>query len=95
MELKPKGDRIVVQADPPEEKTSSGIYIPETAKEKPQRGTVVSVGEGRYAQTTGNLIPMTVKVGDHILYGKHIGTEITYNGKEYLLMREPDIFAVV
>jgi len=73
LSIKPIGDRVVVEAAPAEEKTASGLYIPDTAKEKPSQGTVE---------------PLTVKVGDKVLYGKYAGTEITYEGKEYLIMRE-------
>ena len=87
--IKPIADLVVVQAAAAEEKTVGGIIIPDTAKEKPQRGTVVAVGEGKKDE------PMTVKVGDSVLYGKYAGTELSYEGKEYLIMRESDIFAVV
>ncbi|WP_207426532.1 co-chaperone GroES [Pedobacter sp. SYSU D00535] len=89
LNIKPIADRVVVEAAPAEEKTASGIYIPDTAKEKPQRGTVVAVGDGKKDE------PLTVKVGDQVLYGKYAGTEITYDGKEYLIMRESDIYAVL
>lgn len=89
MKLKPLADRVIVEAAAAEAITSSGIIIPDTAKEKPQQGVVVAVGTGKKDE------PMTVKVGDHILYGKYSGTEITHEGKEYLIMRESDIFAVV
>lgn len=89
LSIKPIGDRVVVEAAPAEEKTASGIYIPDTAKEKPQRGTVVAVGAGKVDE------PLTVKVGDQVLYGKYAGTEITYEGKEYLIMKESDIYAIV
>ena len=89
LNIKPIADRVVVEAAPAEEKTASGIYIPDTAKEKPQRGTVVAVGDGKKDE------PLTVKVGDEVLYGKYAGTEITYDGKEYLIMRESDIYAVL
>ncbi|MDF2518219.1 MAG: co-chaperone GroES, partial [Sphingobacterium sp.] len=82
-------DRVVVEAAPAEEKTASGLYIPDTAKEKPSQGTVVAVGTGKVDE------PLTVKVGDKVLYGKYAGTEITYEGKEYLIMRESDIYAVI
>ncbi len=95
LNIKPIGDRVVVEAAPAETKTASGIIIPETAQEKPQRGTVVAIGPGRIAEFTGTLIPLTVKVGDQVLYGKYAGTEITYEGKEYLIMRESDIYAVL
>jgi chaperonin GroES len=89
LNIKPIGDRVVVEAAAAEEKTASGIFIPDTAKEKPQRGTIVAVGEGKKDE------PLTVKVGDEILYGKYAGTEITYEGKEYLIMRESDVYAVL
>jgi chaperonin GroES len=87
--LKPLADRVIVEVAPAEEKTASGLIIPDTAKEKPQKGKVVAVGTGKKDE------PMTVKVGDQILYGKYSGTEITVEGKEYLIMRESDIFAVI
>jgi chaperonin GroES len=89
MNVKPLADRVLVQAAPAEEKTASGIIIPDAAKEKPQRGTVVAVGPGKKDE------PMTLKVGDTILYGKYSGTEIQVEGKDYLMMRESDIFAIV
>ncbi|SEA22163.1 co-chaperone GroES [Pedobacter hartonius] len=95
LNIKPIADRVVVEAAPAEEKTASGIYIPDTAKEKPQQGTVVAVGPGKFAELTGNLVPLSVKVGDVVLYGKYGGTEITYEGKEYLIMRETDLYAVL
>lgn len=89
LSIKPIGDRVVVEAAAVEEKTASGLYIPDTAKEKPSKGTVVAVGEGKKDE------PLTVKVGDQVLYGKYAGTEINYDGKEYLIMRESDIYAVL
>lgn len=91
--IKPNADRVVIEAAPAETMTASGLYIPDTAQEKPQKGTVVAAGPGKYADLTGNLIPMTYKVGDEVLYGKYAGTEITIDGKEYLIMREADIVA--
>ena len=91
--IKPLSDRVVVKAQEAEEKTSSGLYIPDTAKEKPQRGTVVSVGPGRVEN--GAKIEMSVKAGDTVLYGKYSGTEITLDGDEYLIMRESDILGIV
>ncbi|MFM2190487.1 MAG: co-chaperone GroES [Arcticibacter sp.] len=87
--IKPLADRVVVQVAPAETKTASGIIIPDTAKEKPQQGLIVAVGGGKKDE------PMTVKVGDRVLYGKYSGTEITHEGKDYLIMRESDIFAVI
>ena len=92
--LKPLADRVVVQPAAAEEKTKSGIIIPDTAKEKPQRGEVVAVGDGKVADS-GNLIKPSVKVGDTVLYGKYSGTEITLEGTDYLIMRESDILAIV
>jgi chaperonin GroES len=87
--IKPLADRVIVEVSQAEEKTASGIIIPDTAKEKPQQGVVVAVGTGKKDE------PMTVQVGDRILYGKYSGTEINHDGKDYLIMRESDIFAVV
>jgi chaperonin GroES len=87
--VKPLADRVLVEAAPAEEKTAFGIIIPDTAKEKPQRGKVVAAGPGKKDE------PMSVKVGDTILYGKYAGTEITVEGQEYLIMRESDIFAII
>ena len=87
--FKPNEDRVLVQPAPAEEKTSSGIIIPDTAKEKPQKGKVIAVGDGLEDK------PVTVKVGDNILYGKYSGTEITIDGKDYLIMRNSDIFGTI
>jgi chaperonin GroES len=87
--IKPLADRVIVEVSPAEEKTASGIIIPDTAKEKPQKGKVVAVGDGKKDE------PLTVKVGDTVLYGKYAGTEISIEGKEFLIMRESDIFAVI
>jgi chaperonin GroES len=95
LNVKPIGDRILIEAAPAETKTASGIYIPETAQEKPQRGTVVAVGPGKYADQTGTLIPVSVQVGDKVLYGKFAGQEFTLEGKDYLIMRESDIYVVL
>ena len=95
LNIKPLSDRVLIEPVAAETKTASGIFIPDTAKEKPQKGTVVAVGPGKYAEQTGNLIPMAYKVGDVVLYGKYAGTEITHDGKEYLIMRESDIFATL
>jgi chaperonin GroES len=93
--INPFADRVVVEAAPAETMTASGLYIPETAQEKPQKGTVVAVGPGKYADLTGNLIPLNVKIGDQVLYGKYSGQEITIDGKEYLIMRESDIIGTI
>ena len=89
--IKPLADRVLVEPAVAEAKTASGIIIPDTAKEKPQKGTVVAVGPGKYAEQTGNLIPINQKVGDTVLYGKYAGTEISIEGEEYLIMRTSDI----
>lgn len=89
VKLKPLADRVLVEPAPAEEKTAGGIIIPDTAKEKPQRGKVVAVGNGKPDE------PMTVKAGDTVLYGKYSGTELTLEGKEYLMMRESDILAII
>ena len=94
LNVKPLGDRIIIEAAPAETKTASGIYIPETAQEKPQYGAVVAVGPGRYADS-GSLIPMTVKAGDKVIYGKFAGQEFPIEGKDYLVMRESDIYVVL
>ena len=95
LNIKPIGDRVVVEAAPAETKTASGIYIPETAQQKPQNGTVVTVGPGRHAELTGTLIPTNVKVGDRVLYNKYGVQEQTIEGQEYLIMRENDIIAIL
>jgi len=87
--VKPLADRVLVEPTPAENKTASGIIIPDTAKEKPMRGTVVAAGPGKPEE------PVTVKVGDVVLYGKYAGTELTVDGKDYLIMRESDIFAII
>ena len=87
--VKPLADRVLVEPAPAEETTASGIIIPDTAKEKPQKGKVIAVGGGKKDE------PMTVKEGDTVLYGKYSGTEINFEGKDYLIMRESDIFAVI
>jgi len=87
--ITPLHDRVIVKPAAAEEKTAGGIIIPDTAKEKPQRGTVVAAGPGKKDE------PMTVKSGDSILYGKYAGTEVSFEGEDYLIMRESDILAVI
>ncbi len=94
MNIKPLSDRVVVRAEDAEDKTASGIILPDTAKEKPQMGTVVATGPGKLSDT-GNLIKMAVKNGDKVLYGKYSGTEIKHEGTDLLIMRESDIFAIL
>ena len=92
--IKPLADRVIVAPAAAEEKTKSGIIIPDTAKEKPQRGEIVAVGEGKVSEQ-GALMKPQVKVGDQVLYGKYAGTEISIDGGDYLIMRESDILAVL
>ncbi len=94
MKLIPLYDRVVIKPAPPEEVTKGGIIIPDTAKEKPQQGEVVAVGKGKLTED-GKLIPLQVKVGDQVLFGKYAGTEVTIDGEEYLIMRESDIYAII
>ena len=89
MNIKPLADRVLIEPAAAETKTSSGLYIPDTAKEKPQKGTIVAVGSG----TKDN--PITVAVGNQVLYGKYAGTELQHEGRDFLIMKESDIFAIV
>lgn len=92
--LTPLADRVLVEPAAAETKTASGLYIPDSAKEKPQKGVVIAVGAGKVSES-GNVMKPQVKVGDSVLYGKYSGTEVTFDGKEYLIMREADIFAII
>jgi chaperonin GroES len=94
MNIKPLADRILVKPAPAEERTASGIIIPDTAKEKPMQGEVVAVGKGRISDD-GKVSPLELKVGNKILYGKYSGTEVTVDGEEYLIMRESDVYAII
>ncbi len=94
MNIKPLADRILVKPSPAEEKTASGIIIPDTAKEKPMQGEVIAVGKGRISDD-GKVSPLELKVGDKVLYGKYSGTEVTIDGVEYLIMRESDVYAII
>ncbi|MFO7310820.1 MAG: co-chaperone GroES [Bacillota bacterium] len=94
MQLQPLADRVIVQPLKEEEKTPGGIYLPDTAKEKPQQGKVVAVGPGR-VNDKGQKIEMTVKVGDRVVYSKYAGTEVEVGGEEYLILSEADILAIV
>ena len=87
MSIKPLSDRVVIKAQEAEEKTASGIILPDTAKEKPQIGEIVATGPGKVNES-GNLVKMSVKKGDKVLYGKYSGTEISHNGDDLLIMRE-------
>jgi chaperonin GroES len=95
MNLKPLGDRIVVKANEAEERTASGLVIPDTAKEKPQQGTVLAVGPGNRSEHTGDIIPLDVKVGDTVVYSKYGGTEITVEGEDLLILAGRDVLAVM
>ncbi len=89
LNIKPLADRVLVEPAPAETKTASGLIIPDNAKEKPQKGTVVAVGSGKVDE------PLTVKVGDTVLYGKYAGTDLKLDGTDYLIMREADILAII
>jgi chaperonin GroES len=95
LKLKPLGDRLIVRAIEEEETTASGIVLPETAKEKPQKGTVLAVGDGKINEDTGKRTPLDVAVGDEVLYSKYGGTEIKVDGEELLVLRESDVLAKV
>ena len=95
MKLKPLGDRLIVRAIEEEETTTSGIVLPDTAKEKPQKGEVLAVGDGRYDDDGEKRIPLDVATGDTVLYSKYGGTEIKVDGEELMIMSEDDILAVV
>jgi chaperonin GroES len=91
--IKPLGDRVVIEALDQEEKTASGIVLPDTAKEKPQEGKVVAVGSGTLKD--GERIPLEVKVGDRVIFSKYAGTEVKIDGRELLIMRESDVLAII
>jgi chaperonin GroES len=94
MKVKPLHDRILVQRIEEEERTKSGIIIPDTAKEKPIMGKVIAVGDGRMLEN-GQKVPLSVKEGDRVLFGKYAGTEVKIEGEEYLIMREDDVLAII
>jgi chaperonin GroES len=93
VKVAPLADRVVVKALEETESMRGGLYIPDTAKEKPQQGEIVAVGPGRFDE--GKRVPMDVKVGDKVLYGKYSGTEVTLDGEQYLILRESDVLAVI
>ena len=95
MKLKPLGDRVVVQPVEEEETTASGIVLPDTAKEKPQKGKVLAVGDGKVNEDTGKRTPLDVSEGDEVLYSKYGGTEIQVDGEDLLVLRESDVLAKV
>ncbi|MCD8316233.1 MAG: co-chaperone GroES [Eggerthellaceae bacterium] len=94
MNLKPLGDRVILKQDEAEVTTASGLYLASNAQEKPQTGTVLAVGDGK-PDKDGNPVPVPVKVGDKVIYGKYGGTEITFNGDNVLILRADDIYAVI
>ena len=95
VKIKPLEDRVIVTIDDSEQTTSSGLVIPDTAKEKPQQGTVIAVGAGKRSDSTGEVIPLDVKAGDTVLFSKYGGTEVKLEGSEYLILSARDILAVV
>ena len=94
MNLQPLADRVIIKPQEAEEVTKSGLYLPDTAREKPIEGLVVAAGPGKVTED-GKSVPMSVKVNDKVLYGKYSGTEVTIEGTQYLIMRESDIFAII
>mgnify|MGYP006421222355 FL=1 len=94
LSLNPLDDRVVVEAAAAEETSTGGIILPDTAQEKPQQGTIVAVGPGKVSDS-GTRVDMTVNEGDKVLYGKYSGTEVTFDGNEYMIMRESDILAII
>jgi chaperonin GroES len=93
VKVTPLADRVVVRALEETEQMRGGLYIPDTAKEKPQQGEIIAVGPGKYED--GKLVPMGVKVGDKVLYGKYSGTEVTLDNEQYLILRESDVLAII
>ncbi|MFI5256958.1 MAG: co-chaperone GroES [Gemmatimonadales bacterium] len=93
VKITPLSDRVVVKASEDTEQMRGGLYIPDTAKEKPQQGEIIAAGPGKYED--GKLVPMSVKVGDKVLYGKYSGTEITLDNEQFLILRESDVLAIV
>ncbi|MDY6967826.1 MAG: co-chaperone GroES [Spirochaetota bacterium] len=93
MAIKPLGDRVIIEVQEEDLQKEGSLFIPDTAKEKPQQGKVIAVGKGRFED--GKWVPLDVKIDDTILYGKYSGTEIKYQGKEYLIVRESDILAII
>ena len=93
--VKPLADRVVIRALEETEQMRGGLYIPDTAKEKPQQGEIIAAGPGKFDEKGGQRIPMDVKVGDKVLYGKYSGTEVTIDGERLLILRESDVLAIV
>lgn len=95
MKIRPLGDKILVKRDEPTSRTESGIYLPETAKDKPKQGKIVAVGNGILNKETGEYLPFSVKKGDSVLFSSYSGTEVKIDGQDYLIMTEEDILGVV
>lgn len=95
MKVKPLGEKLLVQRASAVEKTDSGIFLPESAKDKPKEGTIIAIGDGRLNHDTGDRIPFTVKQGDHVLFSSYAGTEIKIDNEDYLIMTEDDILGVI
>src|ERR1700746_2775701 len=95
MNLKPLDDRIVVKPNEAEERTASGLVIPDTAKEKPQQGTVLAVGPGKRSEQTGEIIPLGIEVGETVVYSKYGGTELTIDGEDVLILNSRDVLGIV
>lgn len=95
MAMKPLFDKVLIKPSEVKEEKIGSIYVPDTAKEKPQQGKIEAVGPGRTADSDGKLIPMSVKVGDNVIYGKYSGTELTINGDKFLIMSEKDIYGII
>ena len=95
MKVRPLGDKIIVKRQAAESQTESGIFLPESAKDKPKQGKIVAVGDGNLNKDTGARVPFTVKKGDEVIFSSYSGTEINVEGTDYLIMRESDIFAIV
>lgn len=94
LSVRPMGDRVIIASLPQEEKTKGGIILPDTAKEKPQQGEVVAVGQGKMTDS-GEMLAMSVSVGDKVLYGKYSGTEVKIDGENYLIVKESEILAII
>lgn len=92
--VKPLGDRVLVEPIEQEDKTAGGVYLPDTAKEKPQKGKILAVGSGRVLEN-GQKVPLEVREGQTVLYGKYSGNEVKVNGREYLIVRETDVYAIL
>ncbi|MBI4583385.1 MAG: co-chaperone GroES [Planctomycetes bacterium] len=95
LKIRPLSDRVIIRPEEPVERSAGGIYLPDTAKEKPARGKVIAVGAGRLVEKTGERLPLAIKVGDQVLYGKYSGSEVKVNGIEYTIVKEQEILGVL